>query len=344
MALQTSGAISLANIQTEFGGAHPISISEYYGSDDVPTSGTISLNDFYGTSDVLPYRGVFGLGLTTASSNIIDYITIATTGNSTDFGDLTVARNAVGSVASESRGVFGSGAATGVLQNVMDYITIATTGNASDFGDLTLAQHSKEGLASTTRGVFAGGYAGNGGTPAPYSNILEYITIASTGNATDFGDMLTGNPYSPACVASDTRGVLAAIQGISYITIASTGNAISFGTMTENRHSPGGVSSDTRGVFAGGYTGLTYDGNTNVIDYITIASTGNATDFGDLSTANMMLMGASGGVRGVFGGGQAVGSAAVNRMEYITIATTGNVTDFGDLSAACSTGSGLAGT
>jgi len=251
MALQTSGAISLANIQTEFGGAHPISISEYYGSDDVPTSGTISLNDFYGTSDVLPYRGVFGLGLTTASSNIIDYITIATTGNSTDFGDLTVARNAVGSVASESRGVFGSGAATGVLQNVMDYITIATTGNASDFGDLTLAQHSKEGLASTTRGVFAGGYAGNGGTPAPYSNILEYITIASTGNATDFGD---------------------------------------------------------------------------------------------LSTANMMLMGASGGVRGVFGGGQAVGSAAVNRMEYITIATTGNVTDFGDLSAACSTGSGLAGT
>ena len=53
MALQTSGAISLGDIQTEFGGSNPISISEYYGVDTgVPASGTISLSDFYGTSNV----------------------------------------------------------------------------------------------------------------------------------------------------------------------------------------------------------------------------------------------------------------------------------------------------
>jgi|SaaInlStandDraft_4_1057021.scaffolds.fasta_scaffold18948_3 hypothetical protein len=51
MALQTSGAISLANIQTEFGGSNPISLSEYYGKDTVPSSGAISIGDFYGTSD-----------------------------------------------------------------------------------------------------------------------------------------------------------------------------------------------------------------------------------------------------------------------------------------------------
>lgn len=51
MTLQSSGAISLANIQTEFGGSNPISLSEYYGAaSGVPTSGTISLSDFYGKS------------------------------------------------------------------------------------------------------------------------------------------------------------------------------------------------------------------------------------------------------------------------------------------------------
>lgn len=52
MALQGSGAISLGDVQTEFGGSNPISISEYYGVDTgVPGSGTISLSDFYGTSN-----------------------------------------------------------------------------------------------------------------------------------------------------------------------------------------------------------------------------------------------------------------------------------------------------
>ena len=51
MALPSSGALSLNDIQDEFGGSNPISISEYYGADTgVPGSGTISVSDFYGTS------------------------------------------------------------------------------------------------------------------------------------------------------------------------------------------------------------------------------------------------------------------------------------------------------
>ena len=61
MALQSSGAISLANIQTTFGGANPIGLDEYYlngvnttgsGAAGVPTSGQISLGYFYGKSKV----------------------------------------------------------------------------------------------------------------------------------------------------------------------------------------------------------------------------------------------------------------------------------------------------
>lgn len=51
MALQTSGAISLDDIQTEFGGSNPISLSEYYGAaSGIPASGTISISDFYGAA------------------------------------------------------------------------------------------------------------------------------------------------------------------------------------------------------------------------------------------------------------------------------------------------------
>lgn len=68
MALQTSGAISLANVQTEFGGVNPISISEYYGKvAGIPASGTISLSHFYGKSNIIrePESGeYYALGTT----------------------------------------------------------------------------------------------------------------------------------------------------------------------------------------------------------------------------------------------------------------------------------------
>ena len=61
--LPSSGAISLDDVQTEFGGSNPISISEYYGVDTgVPTSGTISLDDFYGKVRYSPSAGYFGGG------------------------------------------------------------------------------------------------------------------------------------------------------------------------------------------------------------------------------------------------------------------------------------------
>lgn len=51
MALPTSGPLSLDDIAGEFGGTTPHSISEYYGvAAGIPTSGTISIADFYGAS------------------------------------------------------------------------------------------------------------------------------------------------------------------------------------------------------------------------------------------------------------------------------------------------------
>ena len=87
-------------------------------------------------------RGVFGGGL---NSDVMDYITIATEGDATEFGDLTVARRFLAGVSSGIRGVFGGGL-TGSNSDVMDYITIATEGNAYEFGELTVARNSLAGV------------------------------------------------------------------------------------------------------------------------------------------------------------------------------------------------------
>lgn len=67
---------------------------------------------------------------------------------------------------------------------------------------------------------------------------------------------------------------------------------------------------------------------TNVIDYVTIASTGNATDFGDLLANTFGKAATSDAVTAVASGGYTTG--AINTIESITIATTGNSADFGD--------------
>ena len=70
---------------------------------------------------------------------------------------------------------------------------------------------------------------------------------------------------------------------------------------------------------------------TDTIDYITIASTGNATDFGNLTAINYRNAACSDGSRGVIGGGAETSSNKYNTIQYVTIASTGNATDFGDL-------------
>ena len=84
-------------------------------------------------------------------------------------------------------------------------------------------------------------------------------------------------------------------------------------------------------VFAGGWS----PNVVNIIDYITIATLGDAIDFGDMTQAKYNLSGSmSSKTRMVIGGGHQNPDPAVNTIEYWEFATTGNGTDFGDLSAA----------
>tara|TARA_R100000458_G_C8128166_1_gene144264 strand:- start:38 stop:439 length:402 start_codon:yes stop_codon:yes gene_type:complete len=117
--------------------------------------------------------------------NTVDYVTIASTGNATDFGDLTAAKTGVGSCASPTRALVGAGY-DGSETVTIEYFTIATTGNGTDFGDLRNIDSEIFAGSSYVRGVFQAG--GNNNPPE-----LNYVTIASLGNASDFGDIEDGS-------------------------------------------------------------------------------------------------------------------------------------------------------
>jgi hypothetical protein len=281
--------------------------------------------------------GVFGGGSVPAISGTLDYITIATTGNAITYGSLTTARSQLAACSSNARGVFGGGYAPSI-SNLIDYIIIVTTGGSFDFGTLTASRNTLAACSSSTRGVFGGGYS------APtLINTIDYITIVNRGGAIDFGDLSAARRQLAAC-SSSTRGVFGggnispSISGtLDYITIATTGNAISFGSLSQARRQLAACSSSTRGVFGGGVAQVpspsspfTTTATQNTIDYITIATTGNAIDFGDLTGARHSLAACSSSTRGVFGGGY----STTNVIDSITIASTGNATDFGDLTLA----------
>ena len=79
MALQSSGAISLANIQTEFGGTNPISLSEYYSKGNAPASGEIQLAaDFYGTSNTVDLDFTLQGGTTSRGAGTYSSVSIGT--------------------------------------------------------------------------------------------------------------------------------------------------------------------------------------------------------------------------------------------------------------------------
>ena len=139
-----------------------------------------------------PTRGIFAGGQSNADRiNSIEYITIATTGNGNDFGDLTKFRSLTKGVSSVIRGLI-IGGQQNMPTNIIDYITISSTGNAIDFGDISYTGNSEtSAVSSLIRGVTGGGF---------YNNSMEYVQIPTTGNALDFGDLtVSGGNYNGGC-------------------------------------------------------------------------------------------------------------------------------------------------
>jgi|GEM_PF-2241743 len=124
MALPGSGALSLDDIQTEFGGTNPIGLSEYYSAAaGVPASGEISIADFYGTSA----RVVIPIAVTNATN----YVIYDNRGPTYDAGKSDITLTISGNIGSTTTataalrtGTFASG----------DTVTIVNNGSIRAFG------------------------------------------------------------------------------------------------------------------------------------------------------------------------------------------------------------------
>ena len=110
------------------------------------------------------------------------------------------------------------------------------------------------------RGVFASGFSGAAPSPANLVDTMDFIEIATTGDAVDFGDQ-SRSAYQQASVSSSTRGLFigganpsGSLSSIGYVTISSQGGANDYGDLTQGRFMINGHSNNTRGIFTGGYT------------------------------------------------------------------------------------------
>ena len=272
------------------------------------------------------------MGGTNGSSvvDVIQFITISTLGNAQDFGNLTAAKQEGAAASNHLRGIYFGG---DPALNIIEFVTFSSLGDATDFGDLLNGAKSGTSMSNQTRGVLQlGGLT---------SNILEYVTFAQTGNSVDFGDMQLGGNASSG-FSSPTRGVYATgsndanyKNNIEFITINTTGNGTDFGDLTAALIHRNAYSNATRGVFHSGYQYPASPNFSNTIDYVTIATLGNATDFGD-SLLGGFGCGGSSPTRGVAGGGYFANAPTgevggfTNIIDFVEIATTGNAVDFGD--------------
>ena len=231
-------------------------------------------------------RALFAGGYSPSPVNTVSTCIFASTGNTSDYSDLSSARFGVCGLSNQTRALFAGGSPTSgsnAGQNVIDYFTISAGGTVQDFGDLVTKMWGGMTCASSVRGILGAGTNAPGGGAV---NRIDFVTISTQGNSQDFGEF-NGLWYTGGFSSNATRGVFgggnyggSSTNVIEFLTIASTGNSMNFGDLTATRTQPAGASNATRAVFAGGYsTGPAEFHET--IDYVTISTTGDAVDFGD---------------------------------------------------------------
>ena len=212
----------------------------------------------------------------------------------------------------------------------MDFFTIEILGNAQDFGDLLSQKTGQGGNADSTRGVITGGHPAS--SPYPATDEMQFIAIASLGDAVDFANLNTSmvGHYSGN---DKTRGIVGASESsnsnvIEHYTIQSLGNTVDFGDRASGqyKYATGSVASTTRGLIMGGYDVPTA-GTVNNIDFLTIQTLGNTQEFGDMTQTGSSQGTASNATRAIRMGRYPTN----NVIDFVTIATEGNAIDFGDM-------------
>jgi hypothetical protein len=242
----------------------------------------------------------------------MSYVTISTLGNSTNFGTLGInGLSRASGTSGRGRGLM-IGGTTGnpasTNHNAIRYVTIATLSNASAFGNLSAARVQSDAASNGTRAIMMGG-ANDYNNPISDIATIEYVTIATPGNSTSFGN-ITAQPTN--YIGNDATGdgmkglwrIMVSGGGYSndkyeYVTIDSPGNSTTWGTMGTNSGEGASASSNgSRAFYSGGYNGAWI----NNIDYLTWSTPSNGVQYGNLRMNYYEARACDDGSRTVIGG------------------------------------------
>ena len=302
MALQSSGAVKLSEIQTEFTGTNPISMSEYYrgagyvtgNNTTVPTSGAISVSSFYGT------KREFAFTIATSYGTTQDLRTLALAAG-WDGAAPVVATIASGVTIRGAAGAGGGGGAS-----VVPYGANNVAGNAGAAG-LIVTGYFPAGVSLINNGVIygggggggAGGSTGGGGVGgAGGAAIVTTVPLSITNNYVIGGGGGGGGGYSAWGAGGIVRSGGGGGGGAGYGQYGSGGNweGIDGG--------PGGMGAEATGG-GGGYNDRSY----------AVGGAGGARGAAGATPFNYYY--------GSYGGAGGAGGAAVSGNGYVTWVATG---------------------
>ena len=263
-------------------------------------------------------------------TNIIEKWPFSSDTNSSDVGDLTLARGRHSGQSSNASGYNSGGLPS---TNTIDKFPFSADGNATDVGDLTRSnQYITAGQSSPENGYAAGG--------AYTSNIIDKFPVSTDANATDVGDLTQGR-YGAAGQSSTTNGYTSGggvfpssppaqeRNTIDKFPFSSDANATDVGDITQARKQVAGQSSSTHGYTSGGG-----DGYLKTVDKFTFASDANATDVGDLTAGGLRTAGQSSTTHGYASGGLSSPPVNNNVIDKYSFSVDANATDVGDLTLA----------
>lgn len=282
-------------------------------------------------------RAVVAGGSTMGSFNTIDYFDLTTSGSAIDFGDLTLTRSYTRGASDGTYAVFSGGGGVSGSDTVLDYITVSTASDATTFGTLNREYSLHGSIGDGTYGYAMGGYRITANLD------IDRWTMATPGNSSDVGNLTNivsqfgvwGNGDRTLLTGGGGNGVV----DIEYISLQNLSSGASdFGNLTVDRAYCYAAGDSTRAVMAGGRN-VSDNDYSDVIDYVTIDTPGNATSFGTLgqtiiehtATSNLTYGAWTGGS---VGGGPGGGGTYNAQINYLTIQTTGTSTDHGDLTVA----------
>jgi len=285
-------------------------------------------------------RAVIAGGSSSGTNDLtrIQYKTVGAEATAENFDDLQTSRARHQCAGSNgTRGIFGGGgglSGESIVRGVTDadYMTIATEGSAADYADMdTGATYGgKCGASNGTLLFSAGGYDGVS-DPVAYIDFMEYFTISTTNAGQKAGD-LSAAKTSANSTNGDTRMIVnggysgGRLDVMEYNDFSTSANVQPFGDLSAGTNDNASVCSTVRAVMHCPKIGKEH------VEYVTVASTDDSTDWGDLDVDREDSTGTSDGVTGEFFGGYDSDSIGVlTSTEKVTIMTGTSGTEVGDL-------------